>query len=334
MARSQAVSTAQAGSSPFYAGKNKFINGDFNIWQRGTSFTTSDAYTADRWISNADVSFTTSRQTFTPGTAPVSGYEGQYYLRFARSAGGTYGTGAYQKIEDVRTLAGQTVTLSFWAKADATVTIAPYYNQVFGSGGSTGVGAAIGSGVTLTTSWTRYSMTFTLPSISGKTIGTSSYLEIYTIRYIGSSATTIDLWGVQLEAGSVATAFQTATGTLAGELAACQRYYYRQSPSAIYANFGWGNAETTGTVNVQFYLPVTMRTAPTSLETSAMSTFLYQTGGTSGTTPTTITMNANQTTANLALLQMSKTTSFTVGAMYLLGANNTSTAYLGVSAEL
>jgi hypothetical protein len=326
MARSQAVSTAQVGAAPFFAGKNKFINGDFNIWQRGTSFTTSDAYTADRWISNADVSFTTSRQTFTPGTAPVSGYEGQYYLRFARSAGGTYGTGAYQKIEDVRTLAGQTVTLSFWAKADATVTIAPYYNQVFGSGGSTGVGAAIGSGVTLTTSWTRYSMTFTLPSISGKTIGTSSYLEIYTIRYIGSSATTIDLWGVQLEAGSVATAFQTATGTLQGELAACQRYYYRITDSGDWIG-GVGSAYSTSAMEAPIVFPVTMRTTPTTLDVSNVAVTDNVTNYTGGTT----TLNsANEQMGKLRYVHGSAAlTQFRVYFPYFTGSG-----YVGFGAEL
>jgi hypothetical protein len=262
----------------FAAGKNKIINGDFGIWQRGTSFSTSDAYTADRWVANADATFTLSRQTFTPGTAPVAGYEGTYFARFARNAGGTYGTGSYQKIEDVRTFAGQTVTLSFWAKADATVTIAPYYNQVFGSGGSAGVGAAIGSGVTLTTSWTRYSLTFTMPSISGKTIGTSSYVEIYVSRYIGSAATTIDLWGVQLEAGSVATAFQTATGTLAGELSACQRYY--QITTSGYAQIGFGARYNSTTVAYSTPIPVQMRTTPT---VTYVGTVSYSSNGTGGT---------------------------------------------------
>jgi hypothetical protein len=68
-----------------------------------------------------------------------------------------------------------------------------------------------------------------VPSISGKTIGTNNddglQVDIGQLSNASTDAWTLDLWGVQLEAGSVATAFQTATGTIQGELAACQRYY-------------------------------------------------------------------------------------------------------------
>jgi len=208
--------------APFVAGKNKIINGDFGVWQRGTSFS-AGGYSSDRWTYDSDATVTVSRQTFAPGTAPVAGYEGQFFYRIAKSAGGSY-ISSRQRIEDVRTFAGQTVTVSYWAKADAAVTIAPYYIQNFGSGGSADVGAAIASQA-ITTSWVRYTHTLAIPSIAGKTIGTSSYLEIYVGRYVGAAATTIDIWGVQVEAGSVATPFTTASGSIGGELALCQRYY-------------------------------------------------------------------------------------------------------------
>ena len=77
-----------------------------------------------------------------------------------------------QKIEDVRTFAGQTVTMSFWAKASSSVVVRPLLQQVFGTSGSAGV-TTTGTNHTLTTTWTRYSQTLTLPSIAGKTIDTS-----------------------------------------------------------------------------------------------------------------------------------------------------------------
>lgn len=61
-------------------GRNKILNGDFSIWQRGTSLS-AGSYTADRWIIVGG-SGTVSRQTFTPGSSPVPGYEGQYYLNW------------------------------------------------------------------------------------------------------------------------------------------------------------------------------------------------------------------------------------------------------------
>jgi hypothetical protein len=251
------TSTGLRYTSNFAAGKNKILNSDYSIWQRGTTFTSS-GYTADRWYMDVDTSSaSTSRQTFTPGTAPVAGYEGQYFLRFTRGTGGSFAN-IQQRIEDVRTFAGQTVTLSFWAKASATTTIEPYYIQIFGSGGSGAVSASFGTSTTLTTSWVRYSYTVAIPSVSGKTIGTGSYLNILTARITGGTNVDVDTWGVQIEAGSVATAFQTATGTIQGELAACQRYF-----AIVTSDSRFPSVTASATVAIYTALPVSMRTSPT-----------------------------------------------------------------------
>ena len=145
--------------APFLAGKNKIINGDFGIWQRGTSFTGSSlakTYFADRFYvfftGNGSPSFSATRQSFTPGTAPVSGYESPFFARFACTnvGSGVTSRDIWQPIEDVRTLAGQTVTLSYWAKASTSLSISPMWSQVFGSGGSA-ENASVLSPVTLTT---------------------------------------------------------------------------------------------------------------------------------------------------------------------------------------
>ena len=226
MSRSQLTSTVEQNAggavAPFVAGKNKIINGDFGVWQRGTSFTTSNSYTADRFNYGVDGgTFTISQKTFTPGSAPVSGYESQYYLEIAATTGGN-AQYLVQRIEDVRVFANQTVTLSYWAKANTSVTATPLVNQVFGSGGSSNVVTTFPS-VSIGTSWQRVITTVAVPTINTKTIGTNSFLEVQFLRF--STAATIDIWGVQVEAGSVATPFTTATGTVQGELAACQRYF-------------------------------------------------------------------------------------------------------------
>jgi len=236
----------------FYAGKNAIINGNFGIWQRGTSFTLTNgvaSYTADRFMVQCNFSSgssTATQQTFTPGTAPVAGYESQFFLRITNSAGGT-NTELQQRVEDVRTYAGQTVTISFWAKASSAVTMANTIIQNFGSGGSGSV-STTGTSQTLTTSWARYSTTITVPSVSGKTIGTSSYLQVYPMYYSSGTiaSNVIDVWGVQLEAGSAATAFETATGTIQGELAACQRYYEKSYRQAVVP--GSSGADTNDSV--------------------------------------------------------------------------------------
>ena len=229
MSRAQLTSTVEQNTggavSPYVAGKNKIINGDFGIWQRGTSFTPAAAigvYTTDRWNVSRDGSgatVTISQQTFTPGAAPVAGYEGTFFYRQAQSVAGSGGTynQVQQRIENVQTFAGQTVTLSFWARvASGTLSISNYFEQNFGSGGSSSVFTNASTANTITTSWQRFTQTISYPSISGKTIGTSSY---FTVGFgIPTNTTfTLDIWGVQLEAGSVATPFTTATGTLSGE---------------------------------------------------------------------------------------------------------------------
>jgi len=266
-------------SVEYAAGKNKVINGDFNVWQRGTTFTNpaGDSYTADRFMIDygtaAPTSNSVTRQTFTPGTAPVAGYEGVFFFRSTLTTVGTTSRlSIHHKIENVQTYAGQTVTLSFWAKADSARTLAGFIQQNFGSGGSTTVSTAITS-QSITTAWTRFSMQVAVPSISGKTIGTSSFLNIRLDQAVAAGSV-LDLWGLQLEASSTASDFQTATGTLQGELAACRRYYYQPTGTRY---VGVGAANNTTEVVFAIPLPSTMRTNP-SVSVSSFAHFEFSPG--------------------------------------------------------
>ena len=262
---------------------NVVINGDFSINQRGfSSSTTAGTYSFDRWKIEHSGGATWSAQTFTPGTAPVIGYEAKNFIRCVtsgQSAANTF-TILRQAIEDVRTFAGQTVTVSFWAKAaSGTPKIALEFEQGFGSGGSSNA-TSYGGQVAIGTSWARYSVVATVPSVAGKTIGTdaatssllvSMWLSAgtdYNARTgsIGIQNNTFDIWGVQIEKGSVATSFKRAGGTLQGELAACQRYYWRYTNvgNNIVIGHGWSNSSSTG--YVMLTNPVTMRIAPTVYE--------------------------------------------------------------------
>lgn len=273
-----ALDVANYGGGQYAAGKNKIINGDFGIWQRGTSVSVPSfyGYGPDRWrtYSYAASSSTMSRQTFTPGTAPVAGYEGAYYMRIVSTNNITF---FGQPIEDVRTFAGQTVTVSFWLKAASAISSGSVaLDQNFGSGGSATVNTNLGSSLSFTTSWTRYSYTVTLPSISGKTIGTSSYLDL--IISAGVINNNIDVWGVQLEAGSTATPFQTATGTLQGELAACQRYLPAiTTSSASEIGSGYNLSTTQPFLFIPFQVPA--RVAPTGITATAANYAVRNTTG-------------------------------------------------------
>jgi hypothetical protein len=265
------------------AGKNKIINGDMRISQRGTSFTIASptTYTLDRYfydIASAVPTGTVSQQTFTPGTAPIAGYEAVSFLRVNSTANN--GCNAFQliqRIEDVRTFAGQTVTFSFFAKADAASTFAaPAVQQVFGSGGSGTVTTAITMNSTsLGTGWARYTGTVAVPSISGKTVGTSSYLQVVVTLPTAAGVFrngTYDYWGWQLEYGSKATPFQTASGgSIQGELAMCQRYLPALSVDGN--DVVTGQAYSTTQVNVPYLFPVQPRVKPTGITVSSASSF-------------------------------------------------------------
>lgn len=351
MPNTTAVRTAQVGAAPFFAGKNAIINGDFAINQRQfTSNTTSGSFNFDRWAQfNGGTSgtLTVTPQTFTPGSAPVAGYEATNFLQGVTASGANADTFAFisQRIENVRTFAGQTATFSFWAKAaSGTPKIALEIGQYFGSGGSpsTSVLTSV-SAVTISTSWARYSITVNVPSISGKTIGTTpntSYLYIniwlsagtdFNSRAssIGLQNNTFQIWGVQIEAGSVATAFQTATGTLAGELAACQRYYYRLTALDNSVTIGTGAAASTTSIRGYVPLPVEMRVTPTSIDYSTLD-------AADNANPvidvTTATLNTQSNT------RMGVVTETVTGAtqyrFYVLRLKTASTSYLGFSAEL
>jgi hypothetical protein len=331
----------------YAAGKNKIINGDFNINQRAFSSTTTIAtYGFDRWrFFGLDGTSTYSAETFTLGTAPVTGYEGKNYARLVTTGQTltTAETSLRQYIESVRTFANQNVTVSFWAQAaSGTPKIAIELDQQFGTGGSPSSRVTTYAGqVTLSTSWVRYSVSITVPSISGKTLGTNNndFLGVHLWVSAGSNfnsrtgslgiqSNTFNIWGVQVEAGSVATAFQTATGTLQGELAACQRYYYRAN-STGYAYFcnsaNFNTVSALGTVN----FPVVMRTAP-SFAASAGNTFMIYELSTvyAGTS-----IASDGTTQQTGGISVAVASGLTAGRATNIRSNNTA-AFLEYSAEL
>ena len=209
--------------------RNVVINGGFQCWQRGTSITAS-GFSADRWRSTTGSggAMTVSRQEFTAGQTDVPSNP-KYFFRHAQTTAFT-NTGYNSdrtRIEDVRTLAGQLCTLTWYMKADASRTVRVNITQDFGGGGSpsSDVETAIVSSQAITTSWAEYTVTFTMPSISGKTIGSdeNSFIELgFDYRAEVNNTFTIDIANVQLEAGQ-ATPFEHRS--FGEELRLCQRYF-------------------------------------------------------------------------------------------------------------
>ena len=329
-----AIDTSLWNSGYGQAGKNKIINGNFGVWQRGTTgFTTDNTYTADRWRQSfSGGAASVSQQTFPTGQTDVPNNP-TYFLRYAVTTGDN-SLRLEQPNEDVRTFAGQTITISFYAKGTnpSLGSVDIYFRQEFGGGGSAAVATLAGS-IVLTASWQRFTKTITVPSISGKTIGTNSnfLLDIrQPIADTGAAAWTLDLSNVQMEYGSTATPFQTASGgSIQGELALCQRYYFRNSGAAandMILGFCGVSANTTSPVFI-FQPPVTMRVAPTAIDFANLQAI----DQTAGYALTALTIGAGKQPNVIYLTgTVAALTAFRPLAINASASN----AYLGLSAEL
>ena len=309
-------------------GRNKVLNGDFSIWQRGT--TATNGFLADRWYFNggAATSFSQTRQAFTPGSAPISGYEGKYFWRNTITNVGSE-TAWYLNtyIEDVQTLAGQTATFSFFAKSDSPRALSAYLLQRFGDSGSTNVSTTIGT-ASVTTSWQRFTFTISIPSISGKTIGANNLIQIF-FAMTPASGMVLDLWGIQLEAGNQATPFHTATPNQQTELAACQRYFVRyEKTGGNQTYFASGQSISTTRAMMSLNLPVNMRISTPSISKAATLS-LYNMGSNLNIT----TLNVYQSTQNILNLDAYVSSGLTSNTptMFSLTVNGD---YLDFSAEL
>ena len=260
------------------AGKNFIINGGMDIWQRGTSFALSSAlaYSADRWCSYSSSAITVSQQT-----SGLTGF--QYALRMQRTSGST--TTSYSQIlynaesKNSYPLAGQTVTLSFWAKAGANFSGASNNINVGVESGTgtdqnqyysyfTGATLPVNTTATLTTSWQRFTYTCAMPSNSTQFAVFFNYVPTGT----AGANDYFDITGVQLEIAPQATPFSRAGGSIGGELALCQRYYYSINGTGTTGGSPSGVAYSSNWAMLYATVPVTMRTNPSITWTAYGST--------------------------------------------------------------
>lgn len=222
--------TTAAVTSPGSSFKNRIINGDFRIWQRGTTFSnpisTPNFYTADRWGCNraGDASGAVVSRI-------ASGLTGFLYALALQRVLGNTGTEALSlwysaESFDVYDLAGSPVTLSFWAKTGTTFSGGSlgvviysgtgFDQRVYNFTGSVSVASTIQA---ITSTWTRYTLTGTVPSNATQIGLQFNWVPTGT----AGADDAVKLAGVQLEKGGSASTFETrAAGS---ELALCQRYY-------------------------------------------------------------------------------------------------------------
>lgn len=251
--------------------KNKIINGDMSIAQRGTSFSHNGAtgrYPVDRFYSimydagyASPTGGTVSQVTNSVDAVSDGGVQFNEALRITPHTSSKL-CYLYQKIEDVRQFSNTTVTFSFYARVNSgtfTPSNGLRFEQSFGSGGSTEVNTFANYPKAITTSWQRFEVTVNLPSISGKTIGAGNHLNVmfYQNENI-SSVGWLEITGVQLEIGSVATTFERRPVGI--ELGLCQRYYIDCGTWFVQGYGYGGSSDGTGSA---LMFPTSMRATPT-----------------------------------------------------------------------
>jgi len=314
---------------------NPIVNGGFDVWQRGTSFASGTrAYTADR--------FEFFRQTSAAGatlTRQTSGLTTiQYCARVSRDSGNTATNIIWltNSIESANSFpyAGKTIVFSFYARAGANYSSASSilnFSVQSGTGtdqniNSTYTGAAdviASTNATLTTTWQRFTYTGTV----GSTATELAYYFDYTPVGTAGAADYYEITGIQIEVGSVATPFKRSGGTIQGELAACQRYYWRRTGTQ-YLGTGSVNSSTQGDFMIQF--ATEMRTAPTMATNSGTSYFKVFAGNVDTTAST---IGNFYTAGTLTVLGRITGSGLTTG-QGCIGYINNASGYVEASAEL
>ena len=261
--------------------RNRIINGLFDIWQRGTSFAaiTTGTYTADRWVytqTGAGGSRSVSQQSNALGTL-IGGMQAKQFLRLdIATLGSATAQTIGQRIEDVRTFAGETISVSCMVKGTLTGAVTLNVLQNFGSGGSPSstVTTAVGT-YTPTASWVRKTFTIAVPSISGKTLGSTADTHYLELQFdCGNKTGQLDIWGVQLEQNTTATILEREP--IQQTLAECQRYYWVHLSGILIVGLF---ASYTTALNVHaFSFPVTMRALPVCTTSSTFRAYYYSTG--------------------------------------------------------
>ena len=374
MSRAQLTSTVEQNGggviAPVVAGKNRIINGQFEIDQRNSGASISvtngnSAYGVDRWLWEYGGSATgvTLQQV---SDAPAGFLNS---LKLTVGTGASVGAGNYLDIEQpidgltwsdtaYGTANAKTTTLSFWVKSS----IAGIYGVCLQNAKS-GATRSFSAPYTINSANTWEYKTITVPGdTSGTWVNTntcalnvifaagvgSNYLtstinswkgsgfsfpNTTTNTIISTSGATIQWTGIQLELGSVATPFARAGGTLQGELALCQRYFYIKNgangASGTSEMIGLGTFYNSTIFRCPLQFPVQMRTAPSFVSANAASYFQIL-GNSTNNLYSTVTLDYSTPTAcNLNVAVSSAT-----GGQSAWLQTNSGSSFLQFSAEL
>jgi len=318
--------------------RQNVINGGFDIWQRGRTFTleADESYTADRFVASSGATGQTMEveQYSLPVDNPLRAYGIKNAMRITgltiepapsnpriltRIPGAEYG-------------AGDSVSFGMWMWADAPLTLDRIgLNREYGSGGTPSAKEyyTFASAVTIGTTPTFYEFSLNLGSIVGKTFGTdgNDYLEIvlwFPKKTVFNCYTT----GWQMNTGARCLPYQPKTESQ--ELAACLPFYERivmnNSPfPGAFRNFG--------TLTARGYLQYTPKwKKPNSIGVDDVDSFFLSQA--SNNWLTAFTYNTANSSQSHGIIDITCTNSVgTKGDVYLLETAGDG-HYVEVDAEL
>ena len=322
------------------AGRNRIINGNFLVAQRGTSFTgvvmsgADSPYNLDRWHTGRANVGDTGQCTISQVTGGGIRYE-TTTADASLTAGSA--TSLRQIIEGYNCidLAGKPFTVSFKMKTNKLGTYGVWIYDYTGAGYKT-------SSITVTSAGTVESYSITFDSVAAITIDNAARLGLNITLVAASSregfwyptgetqvnlfdtvGNYVEIYDVQLEAGSVATPFEHRQ--YGQELALCQRYFFRWANdrgSEVY-DIGLQAYSASAAFGKLFDFPVVMRAIPT---VTISGTFIPFSATGSSTTAFTNKANFNPTTHSLSTGSWSGSSGLVAGNVTML--------YVGISAVI
>lgn len=351
--------------------KNRLINGNFYIWQRGTTVTSVgiDTFGPDRFKQWANSGTETGRGTWSQSTDVPSGQGFQYSCKLAvttaqASFSSSEGYSFEQRIEanNVYDLAygtagAKSIVVSFWAKTNKTGT----YTVAVSNNGTSSTNVYKQT-VSLTSSWAKYEVTIpgdtslamtstgtnqgmfvSIMLSNGVTSAATSSWVAYSlgnrtatgqVNFYDSTSNELFITGFQMEVGTVATSFDFRSyGT---EFSLCQRYYYKiaNTSDATSVPFGLGYTRANNAIRPFINFQVQMRVRPTSVETSGTAShyMVYYAGDANAVCTSVPSFDIASRETALLGAEVSGTP-FPSGGVTYLRSNSTS-AYLAFSAEL
>ena len=336
-ATSDAITTAADGTCTAkitnYPHRNLFLNGALNISQRGDSYASAYTYKADQWYI-----FPTGSTTTRLTTSPPDGFT--YYFRFPSATNSII---ISQQIEleaqgKVGKYKNKTVTVSWYARSESNnkMYVDAAFKNASGGGNYTSIVAGSGSAQDITSSWARYSQTFTI-SATPHANNTCFSVMIRTPSSGSGSTGTLEATGFQCEFGDTVTDFEHIA--IAEDLMRCMRYYERQSVddgNGGYATVCMGYRANSTRVVIQPVFRVPKRATNATFEFNGPMRLYYQNNSSEQVIDSWTTFQNSQfgLYGGYKVLDRSGGVGGADGYTFRMEGNGNTSAYIAFSAEI